>query len=217
MKWSNAALAVVTSCCIGLVAYTYAPLLNSVPTAVISVKSDSAGGGGFSMNLPSTLSKRQSELLSMAYDIAKKDGHAQPQVLQGILMQETKAGDYHTYKVAGQEFGLRTNERYYGVAQIKLAATRDVLGKFPALKKEFNFHTNTDEEVIAKLIENDKFNITIASKYLLVLKAQGYDTIKELALAYNQGAAGAKKHDANTFHYSTSVMKYIQQLKHSPK
>ena len=153
----------------------------------------------------------------MAYSIAKIDGHRYPQLLQGIILQETLAGEYHSYKVAGQELGLRTNERYYGVAQIKLAAARDVLNSFPWLTKEFGFHTTTDEEVIAKLIENDKFNLSVASKYLLILKRYGYDTIQELALAYNQGPGGAKAHDAQTFHYSVKVMKYIQELRPKAK
>jgi hypothetical protein len=194
--------------------------ITTTPTTVINVPaSNTAKGGGVAFSIPKNLTARQTELLAMAFDVAKHDGHRHPQLLQGIILQETLAGEYHSYKVAGQELGLRANERYYGVAQIKLAAARDVLTAFPRLVKEFNFHTTTDEEVIAKLIENDKFNLSVASKYLLILTRYGYDTIKELALAYNQGPGGAKAHDPNTFHYSVKVMKYIQELKprSSPK
>jgi hypothetical protein len=215
MKWSNSALAVVAAFFVALAAFAAKPTIITKPTAVISVTTESGTiGGGFSMNLPKNLTARQAEVLSLAYSIAKKDGHKQPQLLQGIVMQESHAGQLGQYKVAGQEFGLRINERYYGVAQIKLGATRDVLSRYPHLLKQFNFQTNTDEEVIAKLIENDAFNLTIASKYLLILQRYGFDTIRELALAYNQGPGGAKSKDSETFHYSNGVMKHIQTLQH---
>ena len=166
-----------------------------------------------SMDIPKNLSQHQAELLSQAYEIAQKDGHKQPQILQGIILQESQAGDMKSYKVAGQEYGLKTNLRYYGVAQIKLAAALDVLKTYPKMREEFNIRTNTDEEVIAKLIENDKFNMSVASKYLLLLRNAGYDTIKQLAVAYNQGAGGAKSIDPNKNHYSNGVMAYIQQIK----
>jgi hypothetical protein len=165
------------------------------------------------MDIPKNLSHHQAELLSQAYEIAQKDGHKQPQILQGIILQESKAGEMASYKVAGQELGLKTNERYYGLAQIKLAAAQDVLKIFPNMKSQFGFHTNTDEEVIAKLIENDTFNMSVASKYLLILKTRGYDTIKQLAVAYNQGAGGARHIDPNTNQYSNGVMAYIQTIK----
>ena len=213
MKWSNYALAVVAILFAGLTTLSAQPSINVTPTAVISVAPENGTkGGGFAMNLPKHITTRQAEILNMAYTIAKKDGHKQPQILQGIVMQESQAGQLQKYKVAGQEFGLKTNTRYYGVAQIKLDAARDVLAAYPQLSKQYNFQTNTDEEVIAKLIENDQFNLAVASKYLLILKRYGFDTIKELALAYNQGPGGAKLKDADTFHYSNGVMKYIQTL-----
>jgi len=45
------------------------------------------------------------------------------------------------------------------------------------------------------------------------LKSSGYDTIKQLALAYNQGAGGARHLDPDTTHYSKGVMAHIQELK----
>ena len=214
MNLSNSLLAIIAA---GLVVLTIKAIdfaLISTPTAVISVPiEEGVKGGGVTFKLPKKLTSRQAELLALAYDVAKGDGHRYPQLLQGIILQETLAGEYHSYKVAGHELGLKTNQRYYGVAQIKLAAARDVLSSFPRLVEEFDFHTMTDEEVIAKLIENDHFNLAVASKYLLILKRYGYDTIKELALAYNQGPGGAKAHDPETFHYSVKVMKYIQELK----
>lgn len=216
MKLSNFMLSLVAVVVASAAVFATAHTISTNPTTVISMPkedgADTVAGGGFAMKLPSNLSQRQAELLSMAYQIAKEDGHRYPQVLQGIILQETHAGELRKYKVAGQEFGLKTNERYYGVGQIKLSAAKDVLKRYPKLKEEFEFHTTMDEEIIAKLIEDDRFNLSVASKYLLILRAYGYDTIKQLALAYNQGPGGARNHDSNTHHYSTGVMKYIQKL-----
>lgn len=215
MKWSNSALALVAAFTLGLSAYLMVPVVTATPTAVISIanESNNSVGGGMSIKLPKDLSPHQAQLLTMAYEIAKEDGHKQPQLLQGILLQETKAGKMASYKVAGQEFGLKTNERYYGLFQIKLAAAKDAMKAYPEIRKEFNFQTNTDEEIIAKLIENERFNTSIASKYLLVLKKAGYDTIAQLSAAFNQGAGGARDVDPSTFHYSQGVMRHIQKLK----
>ena len=210
MKLSNIMLSMVA--CVALYGAVTASsmVVSTRPTSVISVPSED--GSRFTVELPPNLSHRQTEILGMAYNIAKKDGHKYPQLLQGILMQESNAGELSSYKVAGQEFGLKTNERYYGVGQIKLAAAKYVLDKYPDMRDDFEFHTRTDEEVIAKLIENDQFNISVASKYLLVLKSFGYDTMKQLALAYNQGVAGARGKDADTNAYSNGVMKHSKTL-----
>jgi hypothetical protein len=56
------------------------------------------------------------------------------------------------------------------------------------------------------------FNLSVASKYLLILNTLGYTTIKQLSLAYNQGPGGAKNHDANTHYYPRGVMAYVQKL-----
>lgn len=213
MKLSNFLLAFVAVGLISASTFAVKKMTDVAPTAVISVpRDDSVRGGGFSMEVPKDLSSRQTRILAMAYEIAKRDGHKHPQLLQGIVLQETKAGAMASYKVAGQEAGLGPNQRYYGVAQIKLAAAQDVLTRYPGLKQEFNFQTQTDEEVIAKLIENDRFNLSVASKYLLILRGYGYDTIGQLALAYNQGPGGARNHDSDEHHYSVKVMKHIQGL-----
>ena len=213
MKLSNFLLAFVA---VGLIAASTVGVMKLTdvsPTAVISIPRDATTkGGGFAMEVPKDLSSRQTRILAMAYEIAKRDGHRYPQLLQGIVLQESKAGAMSSYKVAGQETGLGPNQRYYGVAQIKLAAARDVLDRYPTLKKEFSFQTQTDEEIIAKLIENDRFNLSVASKYLLILRSYGYDTIGQLALAYNQGPGGARNFDSGTNEYSVKVMRHIQGL-----
>lgn len=165
------------------------------------------------VNLPMSLTERQQEVLSLAYDIALKDGHSQPHLLQAIILKESNAGEMKSYKVAGHESGLRPNERYYGLGQIKLAAAKDVIKRYPKLLIDFDFHTRTDEEIISKLIENDKFNITIASRYLLILKSLGYDTVKYLALAYNQGPGAAQNLNADDHPYSRGIINHVIKLK----
>jgi hypothetical protein len=152
-------------------------------------------------------SHKQANVLNMAFDIAKQDGHVHPQILQGIVLQESGAGSNPAYKVVNSG-----REAYFGLAQIKVAAAKDVLKKYPNLRKEFEFQTSTDEEIMAKLIENDRFNLTIASKYLLVLKTYGYKTVRQLALAYNQGPTGAKKANPNTHHYPLGVERNIKTV-----
>ena len=210
MKLSNIMLTIVAAA-LASTAFAVAQLtVSNNPTSVLSVnflKTD----GELSVKMPNTLSEKQVKNLLMATSIGKHDGH-DPNLLPAIILKETQAGAYPSYNVAGQEYGLNTNNRYYGIAQIKLAAAKDVLGAYPQLRDDFEFHTKTDEEIIAKLIENDTFNMSIASKYLVMLKRYGYDTPREVALAYNQGPGGAKRFDANTHQYSVGVMKHMQSL-----
>ena len=211
-------LSIVATMALGMAVGSTSLVISQQPTAVISIPSDDATmGGGFSMNLPTSFTHRQAELLAMSYDVAKQDGHKYPQLLQGILLQETHAGELASYKVAGQEFGLKANERYYGIFQVKLSAAREVLSKYPTLIEEYQFQSTTDEEIIAKLIENDHFSIAVASKYILILKSYGYDTMKQLAIAYNQGPAGARGKNAEVNKYSLGVMAHIQSLRFKDK
>lgn len=214
MKLSNFALSIVASLMLGISVSAAFHVVPKQSTAVISIPAaEGVKGGGMNTVLPRNVTVKQAQLLSLAYEIAKQDGHKHPQLLQGIILQESQAGEHASYRVAGQEFGLAPNKRYYGIAQIKLAAARDVLDRYPSISKQFDLPENAaDEEVIAKLIENDEFNLSIASKYLLILRSYGYDTIKQLALAYNQGPGGARNHDAETHHYTRGVMHYIQSL-----
>lgn len=138
------------------------------------------------------VTSKQHRLLNFAYNIAKKAGLKSPEILQGIIYQESKAGAMTSYRVAGQEFGLSTNKRYYGISQIKLGATKDVIARYPYLKTKYGFHTNTDEEIIANLIMNDEFNIEVASLYLKHLSdVFGYEGDR-LTAAYNKGPGGVK-------------------------
>jgi len=166
----------------------------------------------YSLPVPERLEGHQTELLRIAYQTAKDDGLKQPQLLQAILLQESNAGELRSYKVAGQEYGLTTTHRYYGVAQIKLDAAKDVLKHYPDMWEQFGFHTRTDDEVIAKLIENDTFNIAVASKYLLLMTKAGYKSPRALAAAYNMGPGGAAGVDLATNAYATGVAHHMSKM-----
>lgn len=153
------------------------------------------------------VSQQQADLLVLAQQIAEKDGHKEPKLLQGLLMQETRAGADPTYKKA--------LNRCYGVLQLKIAAAIDVLTEYPDLATEHGIDVKNrkDREKIKKLLINDdQFNLTVGSKYLLILQKYGYSTMKQLALAWNQGAGGAKRFNANTFPYVKGVVKHLQAL-----
>lgn len=190
---------------------------SSVPkigTSVIAPKmGKSVGGTDAAILIPDNLSNNQRRVLNFAYKTSKEDGHKHPELLQAILLQESKAGGMKSYKVAGQEFGLKSNERYYGVAQIKLGATRDVLKAFPELTSKHKLQTDTDEEIIAHLIMNDEFNIEVASKYLTLLSRQNKDTNFVIA-AYNKGAGGARSvgEDIINLDYVKKVKMFMSKL-----
>jgi hypothetical protein len=182
-------------------------------TAVISQKGGKAiGGNNDAVLLPSELTAKQLKLLNFAYATSAADGNKKPEILQGILLQESKAGELKSYKVAGQEFGLKPNERYYGPCQIKLAAAKDVLAVYPALRTKYDFQTTTDEEIIAHLIMSDEFNIEVASKYLKILSdSYGLHNIETISAAYNQGPGGQREGKGKG--YAQSVIKHLQALK----
>jgi hypothetical protein len=96
--------------------------------------------------------------------------------------------------------------------QIKLSATWDVLHRWPELWQRFKFNTHTDEEVISKLVDDDAFNIAVASKYLLILRDRGFTTMQQLAMAYNMGPGAAHHADPETNTYSQEVMNKIGSL-----
>jgi hypothetical protein len=182
---------------------------SSAPKAqiVLSIPSDDADPQkAYDTPVPA-LDPTQQRLLEIAYKTAKSDGLPYPQLLQGILLQETRAGRMPIYKVAGP-----AGHHYYGVCQIKMDAARDVLIRYPELWAAYGFHTHTDEEVIAKLIENDQFNIAVASKYLTILRSSGYSSPRALAVAYNRGPGGAVGVNVATDPYSRGVSRHIHAM-----
>jgi hypothetical protein len=210
MKKVIAALLVITSAAVFGATQLFAMVPQSHGTAVIAEKNENGTSGGqAAILLPQNLSTSQGRMLAEAYDIAKADGHKNPELVQAILLQETMAGGLKSFRVANAG-----PEAYYGPMQVKLAAAKEVLGKWPALFAQFGLQTRTDDEIKAHLIIDDKFNIAIASKYLMVLhKDYGYSG-QALMVAYNKGPGGAQGVDASTNAYATGAMQKLAARKH---
>jgi len=183
------------------------------------------------VSLPRSIDREQADMLLYAYDVAKADGHREPAVLQGLIWQESKAGGYKGHEVAGDEAGLKFGKRYYGVGQIKVAAAQDVFKRFPndfpgfyqprIREKQANgtmktvqkaAYLKTNEEIIAHLIMDKKFNIRVASKYLWMMgrnEKRNYVRPTNFAItAYNRGLGGALGSEYNDWHYTVAVNKH---------
>ncbi len=172
-------------------------------TAVIATKHRIKGGDPVTMIVPDDLTRKQAQLLAFAYQVAKEDGHKHPERLQGILLQETRAGEMASYKVAGQELGAKGRDKYFGVAQMKIDAALAVLKRFPEMWAFMQ--TKEPEEVIANLILNDEFSIRMMSKYLLIV---GGDNDRGIT-AYNRGPGGVTQvSDPSSFGYTVSVKRH---------
>lgn len=172
--------------------------LDPAPTAnsVLAEKSSIIMGGQAAVLVPNNLSNSQHQLLNTAYAIAKADGHKNPELVQGIILQESKAGAMASYKVAGNP-----GDQYYGIGQLKIGATREVMAAFPKLWSQYKFQTRTDDELKANLILNQTFNIEVTSKYLKILQTRYGFSGRELVNAYNRGPGGVKA-VGNDFHYA---------------
>jgi len=167
-----------------------------VANSVIGEKAEKTMGGQVAQVLPATLTEKQHRLLNMAYEVGKSNGFKDPELMQAILLQETQAGGMDRYKVANAG-----PDAYFGPMQIKLTAAKDVLLKWPSLFSVFGFHTRTDDEIKANLILNERFNLEVAAKYLLILKQTYGLSGRELVNAYNRGPGGVKNVD-DTYHYA---------------
>lgn len=203
MKALSRTLAVLAIAVLAISYSILAPTISRTQsTVILAVKN----GVEVAMVLPDNTTTRQQKLLNFAYDIAKADGYKKPQWLQGIIMQESKAGGMREYRVAGLQ--NKVGDRYFGVSQIKLAAAKDVMGKHPELWKHLD--TKTDEELQARLVLDDEFNIRVASKYALMMGIN--QNASRGITAYNQGAAGAVGIDSSTHHYNIGVERHVKNV-----
>jgi soluble lytic murein transglycosylase-like protein len=96
--------------------------------------------------------------------------------------------------------------------QLKLAAARDVLSRWPDLYKEYGFHTKTDDEIKANLILNESFNIEVGARYLLLLKQTYGFSGKTLLNAYNRGPGGVTAVD-DSYHYAVGAERKLAAFK----
>ena len=167
------------------------------------------------IKLPPNITEKQAELLIYAYKVGKEIGLRDPSILQGIIWQESHAGGLPGHDVAGDEYGLPVGKRYYGIGQIKVSAARDVFKEFPDDFPNFNEKTS-DEEIIAHLIMDPKFNIRVAGRYLYMVghrNANGRPRpINFMITAYNQGVGGAARINWNYWHYTVAVNKHRKKI-----
>jgi hypothetical protein len=180
-----------------------------VGTSVIGEKPElgRTGSNQIAEVLPTNMTNDQYRLLNMAYAVGKENELKNPEIMQAILLQETKAGGMSKYKVANPG-----PDAYFGPMQIKLVAARAVLSRWPSMYDKFGFHTRTDDEVKANLILNERFNLDIAAKYLVILKKEYGFSGRELMNAYNRGPAGVK-HVDDDFHYAIGAEKKLAAWK----
>lgn len=181
-----------------------------IATAVIAEKPDKIMGGQAATLLPTNLSDKQAALLNLASTFAKAEGLS-PEMVQGVLLQETNAGGMNKYKVANEG-----PNAYFGPMQIKLAATKDVLKTSPNLFDKYGFHTKSDDEIKANLILNESFNLEVGVKYLRILKQTYGFTGRKLMNAYNQGAGGVQNVD-DSFHYALGAEAKLASWKSAKK
>lgn len=197
MKKVIVVLSLLTATAIYGAAELFQLIPSSIGTAVIAEKPEPGKVGGQAATLlPANLTNDQGRLLTKAYEIAKADGHKDPEIVQAVLLQETHAGGLKSYRVANPG-----PEAYFGAMQIKLKAARDVLERWPELFTKYKFHTRSDDEIKANLILNDRFNLEVGSKYLLILQRDYGFTGQTLMNAYNRGPGGVKSVDAD-YHYA---------------
>lgn len=209
MKKVIAALMVITTTAVYGAVQLFSLVPTPVGTAVIAEKNTSGVvGGQAAVLLPSSMSSAQGRWLAEAYEIAKADGHKNPELVQAVLLQETMAGGLKTYRVANPG-----PEAYYGLMQIKLGAAKDVLGTWPELYKKFGFQSRADDEIRANLILNDRFNLAVGSKYLLVLQQRYGYSGHALMVAYNKGPGGAQGVDPAENEYAQGALSKLAARK----
>jgi hypothetical protein len=204
-------LCIIFSILVGIITWSFSMPLKSKGTAVIySMTNDGKNGNKpLTVVIPNNLNTKQQKLLNFAYDVAKQDGYKHPAYLQGILMQETRACSIKHYRVSG--LTNKVGDRYFGAMQIKLAAAKAVLRTYPEMWK--HMESRTDEEIQARLILDDEFNIMIGSKYLLMM---GINKDPSRAItAYNRGPGGVDYVNVATFEYTKNVKNFSAKMKHS--
>jgi len=202
-------ICITLSIAFALTALTLSTPLFSKGTAVIySLSPNGTKGNNPYAAVPKNFTPRQQHLLNFAYETAKADGFKHPAYLQGILMQESRGCKISTnFRVAG--LTNKPNDRYFGCGQVKLAAAKAVLKQYPEMWKYIE--SGTDEEIQARLILDDEFNIRISSKYLLMM---GINNNPNRAItAYNVGPGAVKSvDDMKNFAYTKGVKSFSEKM-----
>lgn len=144
----------------------------------------------------------QVDLLKVAYHYGKQIGY--PETIQGILMQETLAGLLG--RVGDRRLGF--GKKSYGVMQVKLSTAKDVLKKHRGMKEFKEALKYSDEELLARLIMDDAFNILVGTMYFKMhmdryeKKRRGWS---KAVSAYNRGCG------CDVTSYATKVRTHIRK------
>lgn len=148
-----------------------------------------------------TCSVTDQSLAAYALQVAVADGHKHPKLLVGVIKVESSAGEAsQKYRVVKQGSGKQAST-FYGAGQLTIAAAKEVMRRFPDLWSDFG--TQTDDELKARLILDDKFNVRVASKYLLIMGVNR-NADKGVA-AYNVGLGGVEQIDYRSHEYTLRV------------
>lgn len=150
---------------------------------------------------------QQQSLTEYAYAVAEADGHKQPKYLVGVIKVESRAGESSNFRVVKQGVGKAVSV-FYGVAQLSIGAAKTAMQRFPDLWNDFN--TRTDDELKARLILDDRFNIRVASKYLLLM---GVNKNADRGItAYNVGLGGVEQVNPSIHEYTLKVKRAASKI-----
>ena len=137
----------------------------------------------------------EKHLMYMAYYMAVGEGLGK--TAMGVLVVETTMGRTGPIGDKSNGFGKRS----YGVMQVKLATTKDVIDRRPDLDPGFD----NDYELIVELINNEKWNMQIAIEQLRWYYHERDLNWRETLVAYNRGLNGSRNYDPNVHPYAQRV------------
>lgn len=136
----------------------------------------------------------------MAAEAGVSDGHKH-YVLPAIIYQESKAGVDKDHDV------------FIGIGQVSIIAAREVLIEHPNVGEVCgNIHRKSPISEIRKHVyHNDKCGVTMASKYLAIIRDK-YKilSVEHQIVAYQMGPIAAKRVFSSA--YSRSVLSHAQHL-----
>lgn len=156
-------------------------------------------------------STEEKQLMVLAYRVGRELAGA-PETIQAILLVETYAGR-HGDRIGDRHLGI--GKRSYGVMQVKVATARKVLRAYPKMVAKYFDKPITevaDEEIIAKLLNDDEFCIRIGTLNFVLEKQLVNNDWTRAVVAYNTGSVGLKFVDnPETFNYTQKIKQKIDQ------
>lgn len=143
------------------------------------------------------LTEEQRQLMSVAFEEGVQ--FTFPETVQAILLQETSAGINGPVGDLDKSVGKRS----YCHMQLEVGTARDMIVRLKL--GEFK----TDEELIAKLLTDDRFCIMIGARYFEWLLNYFNGDYRMAVLAYNRGPGGAQD-GKDPMDYVSGVLEHIK-------